>query len=224
VTRWRAALLALWIAACGDHEEVITHGPSPFIVNPQAMQIALGQTQRVTVTAPSTPALSVAFHSADSCVALVAPDGTVTGVGPGMTRVDLQITAGTQMMTTAVPVTVAELAVLRLTIQSITTGSPPATVDLDAVRGSITVVAFADPSQYASVEMLILGRIVDMRPVPADGRVALTVDTATRDEAGAPLFPNGKQTLVLRGIRRPAAPGCPAQVGVLQQEMTLANP
>ena len=223
MTRWLAAALVVFTAACGDDEAVVMHGPT-FTVNPQSMQLAVGQTLRVTVTPPSTQPLSLAFHSADSCVALVSPDGTVTATGPGMTRVDLQITAGTQVMTTGVPVTVAELAVLRLTIQSITTGSPAAPADLDAVRGSLTVVANADPSQYASLDLLILGRIVDSRPVPADGRVALTVDTSTRDESGAPLFPNGKQTLVLRGIRRPAAPGCPARVDVLQQSVTVTNP
>ena len=224
------SLVLLTAIGCGSDElVVVTKGPS-LTVDPTSVRVGLGQTQRVTVHALSGESLALTFRSADSCIAQVTADGVVTGVGAGITTLNIDVVQGGQRFPVTLPVTVAELAVLRLTMQSITAGSPPAVVDLAAVRGVVTVTANADPATFATVELRLAGRSVDTRPVPQVAPeapvapVVFTVNTAARDAAGAPLYPNGPQQLQLVGTRLPPAAGCAPRTGAIVQELTLANP
>ncbi|AHG90463.1 hypothetical protein J421_2926 [Gemmatirosa kalamazoonensis] len=224
------SLVLLTAIGCGSDEPVVvTKGPS-FTVDPTSVRVGIGQTQRVTVHGFGGESIALAFRSADSCVAQVTTDGVVLGVGAGITTLNIDVVHGGQRIPVTLPVTVAELAVLRLTIQSITTGSPPTAVDLAAVRGLVTVTANVDPTTFATVELRLAGRSVETRPVPQaapDAPVApvvFTVNTAARDAAGAPLYPNGPQQLQLVGTRSPPAPGCAPRTGSIVQALTLANP
>jgi hypothetical protein len=86
----------------------------------------------------------------------------------------------------------------------------------------------------ATVEVRLGGRLVETREVapPPGGDVAqptFSITTAARDAAtGAPLYPNGAQTLAvtLRAPMRSPAAGCPAWTdeSTVTQAVTLANP
>jgi hypothetical protein len=233
----RRAAVAGWLAlagtvACGGLADPgVTHGPSPFIVTPTAMMLSPGQTQQVAVLANGRALTPTTLSVADSCVARVSASGLVTAIGPGWTQVRVELSAMGQTYSTTVPVTVGELAVLRLTIHSIWAGSPPQPVDLTAVRGTITVVANVDIATFGSAELRLAGRSVGSQVFPlesgvpsAPASVGFVVNTAARDSTGQPLYPNGPQTLEVRATRRPYAAGCPGGTGTIQQSLTLANP
>jgi hypothetical protein len=218
-----AALLVALAAGCaGDEPTTVTNGPHT--LSPTSVTVGVGQTTQVHVAVDGKPVTPTTYAIPDSCIARVSSGGLVRGISGGVTSLRLELSADGQPLSASVPVTVGEPAVLRLTIQSITTGSPPVPVDIGAVRGSITVVANADTALYERVDLLLAGRLVDTRPVPPDGSVILKVDTATREPTAERSFANGEQPLVIRGTRRVLAPGCPAEVDDLRQTVTLANP
>lgn len=227
-----ALLVPLALAAClGDVPAEVPLYPEPPTVSPASVAMAPGGTQALTIT-PAKNARSVSaavFRSVgDSCVARVSATGVVTGVGPGEAGVQILATQDGTTWTLGVPVTVAEPAVLRLTLQSITSGAPPVAVSPTALRGAIVVTANADPSLFEAVELRLAGRTVATQPIAttAAGTVSLAfpVNTALRDAAGQPLYPNGATTLELRGARRAYAPGCLAGSATVTQNVTIANP
>ena len=230
-----SVLVAAIVGACrrGDRAPVVEppSSGSP-IITPSHINVGVGGSQQVTVVVDGRTVRPTALSIDDSCIARVTPDGLVTGVGPGGTALRLKISMSGQTYGTGVPVTVGGLGPVRLTIQSITTGSPPAAVDLTAVRGTVTVTANVDPRSYSSVELRLSGRSLGTQPVTSDSTSSLmqalsfTVNTAARDVSGAPLFPNGAQSLMLAGTERHLVFACSTASGIdtVQQQITLANP
>jgi len=215
--------------ACGSDEIVELHRSLPPIVSPQTIILGVGGTQQITASLGGTNLPFVKTATGDSCKARVTTGGLVKAIGPGVTQVSLEFTSGPQSWTTAVPVTVTESAALRLTIQSITSGAAPA--DLSAVRDTIVVTANVDAGEFAGVELRLAGRYVESQPLleldPATAGVlpaSFVVNTAARDAAGQPMFPNGAQVLEVVGTRRPYAPGCPTGTETVWQSLALANP
>jgi hypothetical protein len=173
------------------------------------------------------------FRSLDSCVAYVTPEGRVFGGRHGETGVVVSTLDG--LRAASVRTTVRSPAVLRVTIQAVTTGSPPVPADLAGVRGTITVHANVDESLLPGrVELALGGRVVETRTVaaPAAGGLqplAFTVNTAARDPvSGEQLFFNGFQNLTatVASRRAPIVAGCPEELDreTVTLGVTLANP
>jgi hypothetical protein len=125
--------------------------------------------------------------------------------------------------------------VLRLTVQGITSGTPPAPLHTDTVRGPITVAVnvgtAALPAGGARVELRVADHVLAAAAVRAAAgadqvALALTADTGAHDAAWARLVPNGSQVLyvdLLAGERAQA--GCtPLRIGTLPITLTFANP
>jgi len=214
---------------CGRDASTAVEQNAPLTVTPTSLSLGVGTSQPVQITLVGQAVTPTSTRIADSCVARVTPSGVVTGVGPGTTTLLMTLAARGQQWNASIPVTVSELATLRLTFQSITTGSPPVAVDPNALRGTVTAVVNADPSMYASVELRLANRPVDTRALTGNGvdgiePVAFTLNTGAKDASGSPLYPNGVQTLEALGTRRPPAPGCPASVDRITQQVAIANP
>jgi hypothetical protein len=134
-----------------------------------------------------------------------------------------------------VPVAIREVGGLRVTIQGISTGSPPVPADLTALRGTVDVTVNVGTDLLpGTMEVRLGGRLVAARELAAsatDGvtQATFTIDTAARDPAtGAPLYPNGPQalTITLRAPWKATIPGCPDRVdeSTVPLQVTLANP
>jgi hypothetical protein len=131
------------------------------------------------------------------------------------------------------PAAVTGPAALRLTIQSLTTGTPPQPVDPAAVRGTVTLTANVGaelvPAAGSRLELRAAGRLVAAavaRPAGEYVSVPLTVATDARDAGGARLVPNGPQQWAV-SLFIGAAPraGCsPAHVVTIVQELSVTNP
>jgi hypothetical protein len=174
------------------------------------------------------------FRSSDSCVAYVTPEGRLFGGRHGQATIGVSA-RGLPDRVASIATTVRAPAALRVTIQSLTTGTPAAPVDPSAVRGTVTVNANVDASLLpAGLELALGGRLVEARDVPAPSGgglvpLAFVVNTAARDTVDeSPLFANGFQylTLTVAPRRRPPVPGCPEELDrqTLRLAVTLANP
>ena len=174
------------------------------------------------------------FASADSCTAHVSPAGLLTAGRAGATEITVRSRELPALRAVA-PVSIREPAVSRVTIQGIRAGSPPAPADLTALRGAVEVTVNVGTDLLpGTLEVRLGGRLVEARALAAsttDGVTSVTVaiNTAARDQAtGAPLYPNGQQTLAvtLRAPWKATIPGCPDQVdeSTIQLQLTLANP
>lgn len=227
----RRFLLAAVLGAtgCGRDATTAVVRSGPAIVTPTSVTLAVGIAQPVQFTLDGQAVTPTSLRVVDSCVARVTAPGVVTGIGPGTTALLATLAAERQEWNVSIPVMVAELATLRLTFASMTSGSPPVAVDPSALRGTVTVVVNADPNDYSSVELRLANRSVDTRALTATGApgvepVAFTLNTASKDASGSPLFPNGAQSLQALGTRRPPAPGCSTSVDEITQQVTLENP
>jgi uncharacterized protein YjdB len=172
------------------------------------------------------------FTSSDSCVAYVTGEGRVVGGRSGEAVVTVA-SRDVPTQSAAVRTTVRSPGPLRVTIQSLTTGSPRQPVDLGAVRGTITVGVNVDASLFPGrVELRLGGRLVEARTLPAAAGLqflAFEVNTAARDAVtGAPLYPNGLRAIEISvaSTRAPAVAGCPAELDgqTVRLDVTLANP
>jgi hypothetical protein len=119
------------------------------------------------------------------------------------------------------------LAVLRMAVQSITQGTPPTPVDLDDVRGTLTLRVNIDttlvPAGGGRLELRAAGKLLSTSPVARSGSGnPLSVDLPFASTSVA----NGTQTLdieLLAGTRSAAA--CPAALlGTLAVTITVDNP
>lgn len=208
-------------------------------VSPSNITFGVGDTLRLRASVtlpPSAPAgtdTTLLFRTANPCIATVSPTGLVTGVSAGTTTLTVFARSDTNVRTT-VGVTVGGPAVLRMTLQSVTTGTPPVAADLDVLRGTITVTIHVDPSLVPTggvLELTLAGRMATSAAIPATSaggamlRVPLTVATDARDVTGARLYANGPTSLAVT-LRTPApANGCAAaRAYSLTQSVTVRNP
>jgi hypothetical protein len=169
----------------------------------------------------------------DSCVAIVDAQGFVAAGRAGTATITVRLRAAPGVRDTAgvvvgVPVA-ARTFVARLTDAS------GADADPRALRGRVTVlVNTLYPATGGRLEVRLGGRVAGtvLLAPPTSGiagpvRLPVTIETAARDAAGAPRFPDGAQTLeaVLVVPDVPGLPGCPAvNLGDRDaQPVTLAN-
>lgn len=210
------------------------------VVQPTALTLQSGATSQITAAvqlaagAPPTTSREVFFRSSDSTVATVSPTGLVTGRRNG-TAVITVASVAVPTVTQAVTVTVRDPGPgLRLTFQSITTtDTPPALVDLNAVRGRIRVTLnhLLDPAvDPRRLELWLAGRRAagtDTIPRAAGGSIAsvsLDIDTAERDPVtNARLYPNGQVSLEAR-LTFATAGSSQTQLMIVPLQITLANP
>lgn len=119
------------------------------------------------------------------------------------------------------------------TIQAITTGSPPRSVDVAAARGALTVVLHVGtemiPPGGAHVELWSAGRALGSAPVsrtdaPVAGASGLVQAGVTFDSV---TLPNGPQMLDVRLVAGGASSAtCPANAVIfrLSLALTISNP
>jgi hypothetical protein len=210
------------------------------VVQPTAVTLQTGATTQLTAAvqlgagAPPTTSRDVFFRTSDSTVATVSATGLVTARRGGTAIITVAAVAA-PTVTQAVGVIVRDPGFgPRLTFQSITnTDTPPAIVDLTAVRGRIRVTLnyIADPALDARrLELWLGGRRAagtDTLPRPAGGGVAsvsLDIDTAERDPVtNARLYPNGQLSLEAR-LTFAASGSSQTQLMIVPLQLTLANP
>jgi hypothetical protein len=217
-------------------------------VSPSRIVLPIWGTQPLTAVvslaagAPAGTSTAVVYRSSDACVARVTAGNTLTAGAAGTATITAIAVADTSVQADVQVVVGTIRGPLRVAFQSITSGTPPAPVDIAAIRGRVTVTVNVDPSELsggARFELALAGRIVattllppmrgTFEPVP----VTTTVDTDARDAAGARLYPNGPQLLVATfsyGAPVSPFPECGTssprmdQQATVQQPVTLANP
>jgi uncharacterized protein YjdB len=221
---------------------VVCTGPllGTLTVSPSSATLSSGQTQQLQVSgttggncgAPVTAVRDFAYHSSDTAVATVTPTGLITGRRGGTAVITVAI-AALPGVTQAVTVTVRDRLLPIVAFQSVTTGDPPAPVDLTAVRGRIRVTLnyLLDPAlDPRRLELWLVGRraaATDSLARPAGaafGTATFGIDTAERDPVtNARLYANGVTTLEARMTY--AVPGSSVtQLVIVPLQLTLANP
>jgi uncharacterized protein YjdB len=209
-------------------------------VSPTSATLQSGATQQLQVSGtiggscgePVTVARDFGYQSSDTAVATVSATGLITARrgGTAVITVSLPQRAG---VTQSVSVTVRDRLLPLVSFQSVTTGDPPALVDLTAVRGRIRVTLnyIIDPSlEVRRLELWLAGRraaATESLPRPAGagfGTATLEIDTAERDAVtNARLYPNGVTSLEARIAY--AVPGSTqTQQAIVPLQLTLANP
>jgi hypothetical protein len=126
-------------------------------------------------------------------------------------------------------------AFVPVTVTGFRSGTPPAPLNSDTVRGTITMAVSvgtaALPAGGARVELRVADRVLASVPIPPRGgadqvTLTLTADTGAHDAAGALVVPNGPRVLyvdVLAGERAQA--GCtPVRIAMVPITFTFANP
>ena len=213
-------------------------------VAPTSMTLRTGAAQQVVASGtlngcglPGAPIREFTYQSSDTTVATVSATGLVTGRRSGAAVITVFPTAA-PTVTQTVAVTVRDpISGPALRVGAITAGDPPSPVDPSAVRGTILVTTNVRNDLIPGpvrLELRLAGRTASVVQVPgapagatAPLRTAtLLVNTAARDAAGTPLYPNGAQTLEIRAEYgcESAATACTPQTAVVTLPVTLVNP
>ncbi len=206
-----AALAAAVVAGCLTDYTIGPGAISSLAVSPTAIELGVGETRVLIAVARDengAPFIGVAtaWTSDDSTVVMISPDGIVTGVAVGMTRV----TATVRDFTATADVTVRSPAEIALSAASVAfaavAGGPdPATDSVTITNtGGVALTELAlDPIDYGSGPLDWLTASLGGTTAPA----TLTLSAATGS------LPQGAHTATVP-VRSPRAANSPQHVTV----------